>query len=372
MVKNTGKNIRKLYEQINMCLYPRLIDNPKYKPNKKNGYNPPKCTDDRVKLVPIGCQRCMECRKQKGRGWQARLTEDIKHNTNAKFITLTFSNESIQKLMKQMDKVNVDGYELDNEIATQGVRYFLERWRKKYKVSIRHWLVTELGHEGTENIHLHGLIWVDEKLYTVNQKTGEIKGEAYWRDEIQKIWGYGYVWTGKPKRTGETNGELINYVNEQTINYITKYVFKTDDDHQYYNPKILTSAGIGRDYTKTFDFKQNAKKKQPGETRETYRTRDGIKINLPIYWRNKRYSEKEREELWIEKIDSGIRWIRGHKLINPTGEELMSVLNYYRAENKRMGYGDDEKDWNREQYERQRRRLMRDKRLKKEIDYNAK
>ena len=81
-----------------MCLYPQLIKNPKYKENKKNGGRIPPVLDKRVLWVPIGCGQCMECRGQKKREWQVRLQEDIKKHTNGKFITLTFSNESIAKL----------------------------------------------------------------------------------------------------------------------------------------------------------------------------------------------------------------------------------------------------------------------------------
>ena len=45
-----------------MCLYPKMIKNPKYLPNKKNNNNPPEITDERVKWVPVGCGNCMECR----------------------------------------------------------------------------------------------------------------------------------------------------------------------------------------------------------------------------------------------------------------------------------------------------------------------
>ena len=48
-----------------MCLYPRLIKNPKYKPNKKNGGQVPPILDSRVLAVPIGCGKCLECKKQK-------------------------------------------------------------------------------------------------------------------------------------------------------------------------------------------------------------------------------------------------------------------------------------------------------------------
>ena len=81
-----------------MCLYPQLILNPKYRPNKKNKGKPPQLPDERVKYVPIGCQQCIECTKQRANHWRVRLLEEIKTAKHAKFITLTFSNESIYDL----------------------------------------------------------------------------------------------------------------------------------------------------------------------------------------------------------------------------------------------------------------------------------
>jgi len=48
-----------------MCLYPKLIQNKKYTSNKKNSGIIPAIVDNRVLLVPVGCGKCMECRKQK-------------------------------------------------------------------------------------------------------------------------------------------------------------------------------------------------------------------------------------------------------------------------------------------------------------------
>ena len=50
-----------------MCLYPKLIRNPKYKSTKKNGGVVPPLVDKRVGLIPVGCGKCMECRKKKAR-----------------------------------------------------------------------------------------------------------------------------------------------------------------------------------------------------------------------------------------------------------------------------------------------------------------
>ena len=212
-----------------MCLYPRLMYNPKYKANKKNGGSIPPVKDQRTIYVPIGCRVCIECRKQNARQWQVRLHEDIKKHKNGKFITLTFSDKGFKKiweddleyekkLEKQKNKPKkprkplseCKGYDLDNAIATRAMRYFLERWRKKHKKSLRHWMVTEIGGNNTERIHIHGIVWCDDL------------------NEVEKHWQYGILWKGKEKQ----NGTLENYVNERTVNYIVKYLTKIDEKTQ--------------------------------------------------------------------------------------------------------------------------------------------
>lgn len=318
-----------------MCLYPKLIVNPKYKKNKKNRGIIPPVFDERIRYVPIGCQSCVECRKQKARNWQVRLLEDLKEHKNGKFITLTFTNESYRDLAKGINKY--EGYDLDNQIATLAVRKFLERWRKTHKKSLRHWLVTELGHNGTENIHLHGIIWTDVNL-----------------EIVQKHWGYGYMWKGNMKK-----GKLENYVNERTVNYIIKYITKIDNDHKLYKSCILTSAGIGSHYTKNLfgDSKRNTY--NGTDTKEYYRTRSGHKIALPIYYRNKIYTDEEREKLWINKLDKNERWICGERVdIAKNDIEYYKLLEWYRRLNAKMGYGTGYEGWEREQYERERRILL--------------
>lgn len=322
-----------------MCLYPTLIKNPKFKKNKKNKGVIPPCIDERTKYVPIGCQQCIECRKQKARGWQIRLLEDIKEHKNGKFITLTFSNESIHKIITELGDTKLEGFELDNQIATHATRMFLERWRKKFKKSARHFLVTELGHNGTENIHLHGIIWTNESFQTIAER-----------------WQYGHIWPTK-------EGYKTNYVTQRTVNYIIKYITKQDEKYKTYKSKILTSPGIGRNYTNGQDWKTN---KYNGEkTKETYKTSTGHKIAMPTYWRNKIYTEEEREKLWIQKLNKQERWICGEKIdISNTEQEYYNLLKYHRQRSKQLGYGDNKKDWSREQYEKQRRNLKIKERIK--------
>ena len=134
-------------------------------------------------------------------------------------------------------------------------------------------------------------------------------------------------------------------MNEKTINYITKYVTKVDEHNKTYQGVILTSAGIGGQYINRFDSQRN--KFNGSETKEYYLTRTGEKLALPIYWRNKIYTEEQREQLWINKLDKEERWVCGEKISIKNGqEEYEKVLEYYRKINTRLGYGDGTKDYN--------------------------
>lgn len=369
-----------------MCLFPKLIFNPKYKENKKNGGQVPAVSDVRTLYVPVGCGNCIECRKKKARSWQVRLLEDLKEHKNGKFITLTFSNESIRKLYDELHRTvkwSIDynytldickaprkdksrrlrqriikrwherkeikeGYNLDNYLATRAVRLFLERWRKVHKKSLRHWLVTELGHEGTENIHLHGIVWTDINI-----------------NEVERLWQYGFVWKGKLICMHKHIPIYENYVNEKTVNYITKYVSKMDILHKKYKAVTLTSAGIGRCFRDSYNAKQN--KYKGTDTQEYYRTRQGYKIAMPIYWRNKIYNDEEREKLWIQKLDKQERWVLGKRVdVSKSQEEYYNALLYAQEINKQLGYGrnnDDKTEWNRNIYEQERRKLIQQVRL---------
>jgi hypothetical protein len=326
-----------------MCLYPKLILNRKYKPNKKNNYNPPPIKDKRAMFVPVGCGKCMECLKQKSREWRVRLIEEIiSGEGNIQFITLSYSDKSLIELEKAVNEIgheNLDGYNLDNQIAKLSIRRFLERWRKQTGKSCKHWIVSELGQTRTERLHLHGLLWTSRNV-----------------KEIEQLWKYGNVWAG-------------DYVNEKTINYIVKYIYKQDQKHKYYKPVILTSPGIGSGYLNRPDSKLN--KFKGSETNVMYKTRSGIKLPLPIYYRNHIYTDEEKEELWMNILDKETRYVNGIKVdISETEEHYEELLKDQRIRNKELGFGNDEKNWDEIRYEKQRRYLKKLQRIKKENALN--
>lgn len=333
-----------------MCLYPERIRNRAYIPNKKNGGIIPPVIHTGTLWTVKKCEQCIECRTQKAREWQIRLQEHITEHKNGKLIVLTFNNESIKEIGNQFiekyDKEikkkiwiqikDLRGYAKDNQIAIYAMRRFNERYRKKYKKAINHWTVTELGHNGTENIHLHGILFTDTSY-----------------EELRRLWKYGYIWP-RPHQENKC------YVNAKTINYNIKYVHKLDKDHYLYKSKILASPGIGSIYCKRIKGNVQRNKFNYEKTDETYKTSSGHTINLPAYYRKKIYDDEEREILWIQQIEKGEVWIRGEKA--ETYKQIWSLREWHRRINRELGYGDTSKDWEKWDKEEEKREELYKKR----------
>ena len=63
-----------------MCYFPIRIKNKRFVPTKKNGYEPPVCTDERLRYIEVECGYCFECRKKKKRMESEKLRA-TKRNT---------------------------------------------------------------------------------------------------------------------------------------------------------------------------------------------------------------------------------------------------------------------------------------------------
>ncbi|UYD39178.1 MAG: replication initiator protein [Wigfec virus K19_83] len=317
--------------------------------NKKNGGNVPVCNDERQKWVWIPCGQCYICKKKKAREWRMRIAEDIKENKNGKILLLTFNTESLKKLAKELK--GITGYELDNQICKLAIKRWRERWRKKYGRSPRHWFITELGHGKTEHVHMHGIIWPDERY----------KLEDEILNEVEKTWGYGFVGRGK---LDYNTGKYINYVNEKTASYFTKYVNKIDEVHKEYKQIILTSPGIGKNFLESDKVKDN---KYRGEnTNQMYNMTNGGVLPMPEYFRRKLYTDEEREKLTSNMLDKKIIYIAGKEFRADIGDDKINLMyKILQDKNARMGYGDGTKNYERKTIENARRREIHKKRLNK-------
>lgn len=268
-----------------MCLYPSIIENPKYAKSNKNSKG---IKDNRLRWIQIPCGHCEECRRAKANEWRVRLMEEIKSNPkNITFATLTFSEESLKKL--EYDEKE------PNKAPQKAIRLFRKRWWKKYKMPLKHWLITELGHDNTKRIHLHGIIWTELT-----------------EEQFEKEWGYGWIFFGYE-------------VNERTINYIIKYITKRDEDNPEFDGKIFTSKKIGINYINKNTLRRH--KYHDKFTEETYKTRSGIKVALPTYYKQKIWTDQEREALRIIKEEKQIRYYNKTPIKIETTEQYKEYVN---------------------------------------------
>lgn len=304
-----------------MCLYPRIIENKRYLPNAKNHGCPPVPIDNRVKAVAIGCGKCIECRKQKANEWRCRLSYEIEKGEAVRFVTMTFSDEALNLFKKNEP----------NEVAKKAIELWRKRFYKKYKKACKHWLIIELGKNSSERMHLHGFV------------IGPWK-----KEQIEATWQYGYV-------------EVGEYCNMHSINYCVKYISKIDEKHPEFMTKVFCSKGIGSGYQNTFTAKNlNCYEKE--DTREKYRLPNGRKVNLPIYWRNKLFSEDQREKMWIERLDKQERYVCGERIDVSSEEGVRLYYNavmYNRKRTEAMGYSKN--PWSKKIYEKSRKYLENQK-----------
>ena len=65
---------RKKIQEI-MCYFTKKVLNKRFLPNRKNGWNPPVCTDERFRYG-VECGHCFECRKKREENGESEITNN--------------------------------------------------------------------------------------------------------------------------------------------------------------------------------------------------------------------------------------------------------------------------------------------------------
>lgn len=286
-----------------MCVFSNYIRNKKYEKGSKDYKNG--VDIGKMKWIETKCGECIECRRERANEWRVRLTEEIKGDKRGRFTTLTFKEEELEKLCKiakTRDAVKVPAL---------AIKRFRERWRAEYKEKIKYWLITELGHEGTERIHLHGILFTDKE-----------------EEEIERRWKYGKVDFGRREP-----------MDGKGINYMVKYVTKPDKDHKGFKGRIFTSRNIGEGFGgDNWDSRQRDFKGE--NTIQYYRMPDGTKIAMPRYMRNKKWKEAEREFLWEKSLNKNKKYVMGEEVDVSTEQgarEYEKMKTYWANKSREMG-----------------------------------
>lgn len=231
------------------CERPITIRNPRYGNEQSEQYwreyfwETYQIKDLPNEYINVPCGTCASCIKRKANDWRLRLMAEYNRYPNSMFITLTFDDDNLKRFQYNPNR---------------SVRLFLDRARKVFSKSLRHFIIAERG-EKSGRLHYHGILFNYPKELDV--------------EVLRRLWKYGFV--------------FIGYCNPKTINYVVKYITKNGSTVVKKDiPRVIVSKGLGSnfaDYVKQ-EFNQMSPIIQS----------NGYTISLPRYIVDKVYSLDEQ------------------------------------------------------------------------------
>lgn len=211
---------------------------------------------DSLEYTKYPCGRCITCRNRRIQSWHLRLSEELKSSKNAYFITLTYDDDHLPFTENGLMTLNYRHHQL-----------FMKKLRKTQQRKINYYTVGEYG-EQTNRPHYHSIIFNIDNLVNVSDK-----------------WHYGHT------HFGNVTDASIYY----TLKYAHKSLYKRrpkdrDEDDDRVKERALMSKGLGMSFItpEMFDYFQD------DVTRPVTKL-GGQKIALPRYYRDKIFSEEQKE-----------------------------------------------------------------------------
>lgn len=209
----------------------------------------------------VPCGKCIECVKRRVSAWSFRLREEFKRSDSAHFVTLTYNTERVP--------ISQKGY---MNLSKRDLQLFFKRLRKQHeKVKgntnrVKYYACGEYGGK-TMRPHYHII------LYNSSPNI------------ICEAWKAGNIHFGT--------------VNAASIGYCLKYISKVskvplhgNDDRQ--KEFALMSKRLGDNYLRPSMINWH---KADLETRMYLNLEDGKRCSMPRYYKDKMYSNDERERV---------------------------------------------------------------------------
>lgn len=231
------------------------------------------------RTVPCPCCKCPSCLKDHRNGWMIRLYEESKCWRYVRFITLTYNELSVPRVVNPVT----------GELVTNGcladVSSTFKRFRTNYtrvygyKPDFKYFICLEYGPNRSKRPHYHGLVFFDfdPKRFGLflddwSSKKGFVLDKPVGNENIDKQ-------------------RIVRYVSK----YITKqeYCSRKDDilDGAISRPSFIMSKGIGASYvSRMYDYHRNC-------TVETmvdrmFYTFDGkVRYPLPKFYKERFYKK---------------------------------------------------------------------------------
>ncbi|AXH75012.1 MAG: replication initiator protein [Microviridae sp.] len=207
-------------------------------------------------IMPVRCGKCLPCRSFKAGQWTVRLKEQEKCSKNSYFITLTLDDEN---LPWAYDKPT---------LSKRDLQLWFKTIRNHYPdMKFKYYAVGEYGSQ-TNRPHYHVLMF-----------NTEIKEKFIFEKLVEYSWNKGFIHVGE--------------ITEASIRYVAGYLEKgimgekpLEDVQRLFS---LMSKGIGKGYIETHKTYHEKTKKFE------YSTGGGSYISLPRYYRDKIFSQNDKE-----------------------------------------------------------------------------
>lgn len=206
--------------------------------------------------VSVPCGKCPKCTARRTSAWSFRLMQEEKISESAHFITLTYDTDHVP--------ITPSGF---TSLRKKDCQDFFKRLRKNplnIQNKIKYYLAAEYG-SNTRRPHYHAII------FNVAIQT------------IQAAWQQGDIHYGTV--SAASVGYCLKYINKGR----TVPLHKNDDRAPEFS---LMSKGLGENYLTPQMVKWHKNDKQ---ARMYCNLKDGKKIAMPRYYKDKIYSDIDRK-----------------------------------------------------------------------------
>lgn len=201
-------------------------------------------------IQKIPCGQCIGCRLEYSRQWANRITLETKKYKPEEswFLTLTYNDENVPIKTVKNEKTGeiIQGCTLNKK----DLQNFLKKLRRHYEyhynhTKIRFYAAGEYG-EKTKRPHYHLCIFnmpifTENKKYKINEM-----GQTIWtNEEIEKIWGKGFITLGKI--TWDTASYTAKYMLKKQKGPDAKWFYKSQAKEPEFT-LMSRKPGIAKEY----------------------------------------------------------------------------------------------------------------------------
>lgn len=243
----------------------------------------------RLKERIVPCGRCLPCLRKRQLHWAIRMEEESKLYVSNSFITLTYNPESVPC---------VDGHQV---LIKKDFQDFMKRLR--FAISphkVRYFAVGEYG-PTTFRPHFHLILFnAPENLY----------------DLVFSTWNKGFI------TVSSLTSKRIFYC----AKYVTMHLEKMPEFYKDYPQFMLCSRrpGIGASLLDNDEFTDFYR-----TTLTNYFTRDGFKVSIPRYYRDRLFDSEMKEV--IQETNESVLFYK----------KWMQVISDWQRSDKNLTLSDD-------------------------------